>query len=73
MLLILKTNDLLKGIESTLKAKNNKESLLTMSKCCIRAIANYDLKNSFGLLNKIRIWINFIILRLKLQFYGISN
>ncbi|EDV29109.1 uncharacterized protein TRIADDRAFT_19989 [Trichoplax adhaerens] len=73
MLLILKTNDLLKGIESTLKSKNNKQSLITMSKSCIRAIANYDLKNSSSVMSKIKIWINFIILRLKLQLYGISD
>ena len=38
MLLILKTNDLLRGIEGTLHCRANASSLLTMSKCCIEAV-----------------------------------
>ena len=39
MLLILKTNDVLRGIESKLKITKNAESFLNMSRYCIKTIA----------------------------------
>ena len=40
MLLIFKTNDLVRGIESTLNIRADATVLLTMSQCCIRALAS---------------------------------
>lgn len=40
ILLILKTNDLLRGIEHSLSARANARSFITMSKCCV--VANYQ-------------------------------
>lgn len=37
MLLLLKTNDLLRGIESALQIRASASSFLNMSRCCIRA------------------------------------
>lgn len=37
MLLILKTNDLIRGIESTLGTKNRMTAFWVMSKCCIHS------------------------------------
>ncbi|XP_005187378.1 aarF domain-containing kinase 1 isoform X2 [Musca domestica] len=37
MLLILKTNDLIRGIESTLHTQNRMTSFWVMSKCCLRS------------------------------------
>lgn len=39
MLLIFKTNDLLRGIECTLETRADAQSFITMTKCCIRAVA----------------------------------
>lgn len=39
MLLLLKTNDLLRGIETTLQTRASSSSFINMSRCCIRAIA----------------------------------
>lgn len=39
MLLIFKTNDLLRGIETTLGTRASASSFLNMSRCCVRALA----------------------------------
>ncbi|CAH2328448.1 uncharacterized aarF domain-containing kinase 1 [Pelobates cultripes] len=41
MLLLLKTNDLLRGIETTLQTSASSSSFLSMSRCCVRAISRY--------------------------------
>ncbi|XP_069494012.1 aarF domain-containing protein kinase 1 [Ambystoma mexicanum] len=41
MLLLLKTNDLLRGIEATLCNRANASSFICMSRCCVRAVARY--------------------------------
>ncbi|XP_050933901.1 aarF domain-containing protein kinase 1 isoform X2 [Lates calcarifer] len=41
MLLLLKTNDLLRGIETTLQTRASSSSFINMSRCCIRAVARY--------------------------------
>ncbi|XP_068608214.1 aarF domain-containing protein kinase 1 [Brachionichthys hirsutus] len=41
MLLLLKTNDLLRGIETTLQTRAASSSFLNMSRCCIRAMARH--------------------------------
>ena len=45
MLLIFKTNDLLRGIETNLKTRANTKSFITMSKSCVRAL--YSFKSRF--------------------------
>ncbi|CAL4073786.1 unnamed protein product, partial [Meganyctiphanes norvegica] len=40
MLLILKTNDLLRGIEYSLNIQDSMKSFITMSRCCVRAVFN---------------------------------
>ncbi|XP_069064499.1 aarF domain-containing protein kinase 1 isoform X2 [Pleurodeles waltl] len=41
MLLLLKTNDLLRGIETALCTRADASSFITMSRCCVRAMAEY--------------------------------
>jgi hypothetical protein len=45
MLLIMKTNDVLRGIEAALQTRSNASSFINMSKCCIRALGREKLKN----------------------------
>ncbi len=42
MLLLLKTNDLLRGIETCLGARDSSSAFIYMSKCCVKLIHNYD-------------------------------
>ncbi|XP_054272474.1 aarF domain-containing kinase 1 [Macrosteles quadrilineatus] len=44
MLLILKTNDLLRGIEYTLKTQSRMSSFLVMSRCCVRSVYGEQLR-----------------------------
>ncbi|XP_072819613.1 aarF domain-containing protein kinase 1 isoform X3 [Vicugna pacos] len=44
MLLIFKTNDLLRGIEAALGTRASASSFLNMSRCCIRALAAHQRK-----------------------------
>uniref|UniRef100_A0AAZ3P1A0 AarF domain-containing protein kinase 1 n=1 Tax=Oncorhynchus tshawytscha TaxID=74940 RepID=A0AAZ3P1A0_ONCTS len=41
MLLLLKTNDLLRGIETTLQTRAASSSFINMSRCCTRALARH--------------------------------
>ena len=44
MLLLLKTNDLLRGIETSLETRNSSSSFIHMTKCCIKLINSYERK-----------------------------
>jgi len=43
MLLLLKTNDVLRGIESALNSRPSSASFINMSKCCIKAVTESQL------------------------------
>ncbi|XP_063804280.1 aarF domain-containing protein kinase 1 isoform X2 [Pseudophryne corroboree] len=49
MLLLLKTNDLLRGIETSLCTKASASSFLCMSRCCVRALARHRKKTASSL------------------------
>ncbi|XP_019374262.1 PREDICTED: uncharacterized aarF domain-containing protein kinase 1 isoform X3 [Gavialis gangeticus] len=55
MLLLLKTNDLLRGIESALHTRASASSFLNMSRCCIRAISRYQRSRTDSLYRKAQI------------------
>ncbi|BFZ11791.1 hypothetical protein BsWGS_14830 [Bradybaena similaris] len=44
MLLLLKTNDVLRGIEASLKTRPSSASFIHMSKCCIKAVMDWEIK-----------------------------
>ncbi|XP_075185623.1 aarF domain-containing protein kinase 1 isoform X7 [Anomaloglossus baeobatrachus] len=46
MLLLLKTNDLLRGIETALHSSAGASSFLSMSRCCVRALARNTVKST---------------------------
>jgi len=46
MILIFKTNDLLRGLESTLGCRSDANSFITMSKHCLRCMYNFDKINN---------------------------
>jgi aarF domain-containing kinase len=55
MLLILKTNDVLRSIESTLRARASASSFLTMSRCCVTAVAADEMRRCDGRLCRLRV------------------
>ncbi|XP_074091727.1 aarF domain-containing protein kinase 1 isoform X4 [Macrotis lagotis] len=55
MLLILKTNDLLRGIETALSTRASASSFLNMSRCCTRAIAVHKKMKTCSLLRRTQI------------------
>ncbi|XP_054547874.1 aarF domain-containing protein kinase 1 isoform X2 [Talpa occidentalis] len=55
MLLIFKTNDLLRGIEASLGTRASASSFLNMSRCCIRALAMHQKKNTCSFLRRTQI------------------
>ena len=42
LLLLLKTNDLLRGIETCLETRNSSSSFIYMTKCCVKLINSYE-------------------------------
>ncbi|XP_066468210.1 aarF domain-containing protein kinase 1 isoform X2 [Tiliqua scincoides] len=58
MLLLLKTNDLLRGIESALQTRASASSFLNMSRCCVRAVAMYQRSRTDSLYKKAQISIS---------------
>ena len=52
MLLILKTNDLIRSVERSLGTRYPAAGFITMSKCCVRAIADDDIKHCNGIISK---------------------
>lgn len=55
MLLIFKTNDLLRGIEAALGTRASASSLLNMSRCCIKALAAHKKQKTRSLFRRARI------------------
>uniref|UniRef100_A0A182JC41 Protein kinase domain-containing protein n=1 Tax=Anopheles atroparvus TaxID=41427 RepID=A0A182JC41_ANOAO len=48
MLLVLKTNDLIRGIETTLKTQNRMTAFWVMSKCCVKSIGSQEYLSAVG-------------------------
>ena len=53
MLLVLKTNDLLRGIEGALGTRGEKTSLLNMSKYCVRSVYNEQIDKTQGFFRRL--------------------
>lgn len=77
MLLILKTNDLIRGIEATLGTLNRKTAFWVMSKCCVKTMHEESRKNTKSQIVKARFTIHerWVILKLNLYYLymGILN
>ncbi|CAM4647871.1 unnamed protein product [Leuciscus chuanchicus] len=55
MLLLLKTNDLLRGIETILQTRASSSSFINMSRCCTRAIARHKRNKTKSRSRRLRI------------------
>ncbi|XP_018431185.1 PREDICTED: uncharacterized aarF domain-containing protein kinase 1, partial [Nanorana parkeri] len=58
MLLLLKTNDLLRGIETSLSTPAGSSSFLSMSRCCVRALSRHRKAFSSSLWSHAHIFIS---------------
>ncbi|XP_064421261.1 aarF domain-containing protein kinase 1 isoform X2 [Latimeria chalumnae] len=58
MLLLLKTNDLLRGIETTLQTRASASSFINMSRCCIKSVAQYKRQKSLSHFRRLRITVS---------------
>ncbi|XP_049626352.1 aarF domain-containing protein kinase 1 [Suncus etruscus] len=55
MLLIFKTNDLLRGIEASLGTRASASSFLSMSRCCVKALTVHKRKNAHSFFRRTQI------------------
>uniref|UniRef100_A0A8C5HLI5 AarF domain-containing protein kinase 1 n=1 Tax=Gouania willdenowi TaxID=441366 RepID=A0A8C5HLI5_GOUWI len=69
MLLLLKTNDLLRGIETTLKTRASSSSFLNMSRCCIRAMARHKRNKARSRRKRLQITLTESLSLCKLSLY----
>uniref|UniRef100_A0A6Q2XJP7 AarF domain-containing protein kinase 1 n=1 Tax=Esox lucius TaxID=8010 RepID=A0A6Q2XJP7_ESOLU len=58
MLLLLKSNDLLRGIETTLQTRASSSSFIIMSRCCTRAIARHKRSKARSRLRRLQITLS---------------
>lgn len=69
MLLILKTNDLIRGIENTLGAQNGKTAFWAMSKCCVAAVSEEKRRRAEGRWERMRVSQKEVWAQFKLNLY----
>ncbi|XP_011696911.1 PREDICTED: uncharacterized aarF domain-containing protein kinase 1 [Wasmannia auropunctata] len=69
MLLILKTNDLMRGIEHSLHTQSRMSAMIEMSKCCVRSVYGERLKRCSGAWDKCWVSLAERWALLKLSFY----
>lgn len=69
MLLILKTNDLIRGIEYSLKAQTSSSSFITMSRCCTRAIMQERRQKCKTVLCSARLHLSEMWMQFKISIY----
>jgi len=69
MLLILKTNDLLRNIEFSIKTQNSMHSFVMLSRYCIRAVYSERLRHCRSLLCKLQNHVGLVLAQFKISIY----
>lgn len=69
LLLLLKTNDLLRSIDYRLSTSDTSRSFITMSRCCIRAVTKQRLKSCDGWRDWVRIQADSTISHFRISLY----
>ena len=72
LLLILKTNDLLRGIDHQLQTSKTSRSFVTMSKCCTRAVATEELKSCASWVERLMVYARWTVDRTRVALYQVS-
>ena len=73
MLLILKTNDLIRSVERSLGTPYPAAGFITMSKCCVRAIAADNTLHCNGVISKATIKLKLYYQLFMLHLYELWN
>ncbi|XP_033844690.1 aarF domain-containing protein kinase 1 [Periophthalmus magnuspinnatus] len=71
MLLLLKTNDLLRGIESSLQTQASSSSFINMSRCCVRALARHKRSKCRSSLKRLHLTVSEQVTLFKLTVYQV--
>uniref|UniRef100_A0A8C4Z901 AarF domain-containing protein kinase 1 n=1 Tax=Gadus morhua TaxID=8049 RepID=A0A8C4Z901_GADMO len=71
MLLLLKTNDLLRGIEAALQTRAASSSFLNMSRCCVRALARHRRSKASSRTRRLRISVGEVLGLWRLGLYEV--
>jgi len=58
MLLVFKTNDLLRSTDYALGTSGERRSLITMSQCCVRAVHSEELRHCHNLFQRLQVNIS---------------
>ncbi|XP_035665840.1 aarF domain-containing protein kinase 1-like [Branchiostoma floridae] len=69
MLLLFKTNDLLRGIEHALNCRANASSFINMSRCCVLAVSNHQLDTTTKWTERWKILVSRTITLWKINLY----
>ena len=69
MILLLKTNDLLRGIDSSLSTP---QSFVTLMRCCVRAVRDHDLSKCNSFLCWLRTYAQAGVEEIKISLYQSS-
>ena len=72
MILIFKTNDLLRGLDSRLKTKATSASFVTMARCCVRAVKNDELAKCKSTFCSMRVHLRAHLDNLRITLYQFS-
>ena len=72
LVLVFKTNDLLRGLDARLKTSAASASFISMSKCCLQAVYEDEYKKCDGLVSKCKLYGSFRWNMLRLLVYQIS-
>uniref|UniRef100_UPI00358FFE0D aarF domain-containing protein kinase 1 n=1 Tax=Myxine glutinosa TaxID=7769 RepID=UPI00358FFE0D len=69
MLLLIKTNDLLRGVEATLRTRASASSFLVMARSCVQALGSNDLREADYWLQRLRISLQTVLSLSQIQIF----
>lgn len=72
LVLVFKTNDLLRGLDARLQTSAASASFISMSKCCLRALFEDEYSKSHGFLPKCKLYGRFRWNQFRLFVYQLS-
>lgn len=72
LLLILKTNDLLRCIDHQLQTSKASRSFITMSKCCVEAVAREELRTCDSWVGRLKTYMRWSIANARIALYQLS-
>lgn len=72
LLLLFKTNDLLRSIDHTLNTSATARSFITMARCCVRAVTLQRLEQCHSWYCRLGVYVNAAVSHFRISFYQLS-